>query len=494
MHGGVGSDDGVLGLVNQRDALAQGSCSSRELVDASIARHESTDSALNAVVGVRAEAARRESDESDARRAAGDVRSVLDGIPILLKDNMVQQGELTTCASRMLEGYHSPFDSTVVEKLQAAGAIVMGRTNMDEFAMGSSTENSIYDAAHNPWDLERTCGGSSGGSAAAVAARITAAALGSDTGGSIRQPASFCGVTGLKPTYGRVSRWGLVAFASSLDQIGCFTESAADAALVLETIAGHDPRDSTSIPEAVPDFSAALTGDIAGLTIGLPKECFDTSGADPHVLQSVRAGVSELEAAGAKVVEISLPHTQYGVAAYYLIATAEASSNLARFDGARYGHRAEGVRDLKEMYERSRSEGFGTEVKRRIMLGTYVLSAGYFDAYYKKAQQVRTLLRQDFETAFGQCDVVATPTSPEAAFKLGEKSEDPISMYLSDIYTVSANLAGIPGVSVPCGSKDGLPVGLQLLGRVLDEETVLRVADVFQRRTDYHAQRPQEFV
>jgi aspartyl-tRNA(Asn)/glutamyl-tRNA(Gln) amidotransferase subunit A len=406
---------------------------------------------------------------------------------------MVQRGEPTTCASRILEGYVSPFDATVVERLRDAGAILLGRTNMDEFAMGSSTEQSIYGPAHNPWDLTRTCGGSSGGSAAAVAAGITSVALGSDTGGSIRQPASFCGVTGIKPTYGRVSRWGLVAFASSLDQIGCFARSAADAAMLLGIIAGHDPRDSTSIPEPVPDYSAGLDGDVAGLTIGLPKEYFDASGGDPEILDCVRGGVAELEAAGAKVVEISLPHTRFGVAAYYLIANAEASSNLARFDGVRYGRRAEGVSDLDEMYERSRSEGFGPEVKRRIMLGTYVLSAGYFDAYYKKAQQVRTLLRQDFDAAFSQCDIVATPTSPEVAFRLGEKSEDPVSMYLSDIYTVSANLTGIPGISIPCGRKDGLPVGLQLLGRALDEQTLLRAADAFQRRSDHHLERPQEF-
>jgi aspartyl-tRNA(Asn)/glutamyl-tRNA(Gln) amidotransferase subunit A len=327
-----------------------------------------------------------------------------------------------------------------------------------------------------------------------VASGITGGALGSDTGGSIRQPAGFCGITGIKPTYGRVSRWGLVAYASSLDQIGCLTRTAADAALLLQVIAGHDARDSTSIPVPVPDYSAGLTGEVAGLTIGLPKECFETSGGDPEVLERVRSSVAELEAAGAKVVEVSLPHTRFGVAAYYLIATAEASSNLARFDGARYGRRAEGVTELNEMYERSRSEGFGAEVKRRVMLGTYVLSAGYFDAYYKKAQQVRTLLREDFDAAFSQCDVIATPTSPEVAFRIGEKSEDPIGMYLSDVYTVSANLAGIPGISIPCGSKAGMPVGLQLLGRVLDEQTLLRVADGFQRQSDYHLARPKDFA
>jgi aspartyl-tRNA(Asn)/glutamyl-tRNA(Gln) amidotransferase subunit A len=483
-----------VGLSQQRDMLAQGVCSARELVDAAIERSERFDAKLRAVVALRIDGARRDAAESDARRAAGELRSPLDGLPILLKDNIVARGEITTCASRILEGYVSPFDSTVVERLQAAGAILLGRTNMDEFAMGSSTENSIYGPTHNPWNLERICGGSSGGSAAAVASGITGGALGSDTGGSIRQPAGLCGITGIKPTYGRVSRWGLVAYASSLDQIGCLTRSAADAALMLQVIAGHDAKDSTSIPQPVPDYTAGLTGEVAGLTIGLPKECFEVSGGDPDVLARVRAGVAELEAAGAKVIEVTLPHTCYGVAAYYLIATAEASSNLARFDGARYGRRAPGVSDLNEMYERSRSEGFGAEVKRRIMLGTFVLSAGYFDAYYKKAQQVRTLLRGDFDAAFSQCDVIATPTSPEVAFPIGSKSEDPVGMYLSDIYTVSANLAGIPGISIPCGSAGGMPVGLQLLGRVLDEQTLLRVADGFQRRSDYHLARPKDFA
>lgn len=475
-------------LAAQRAALDAGSCSSSELVAASIARNEALASKLGAVVGVR-ESAAADAEASDSRRASGETLSPLDGVPVLLKDNMVQSGEPTTCASKILEGFVSPYDSTVVERLQAGGAVIIGRTNMDEFAMGSSTENSIHGPSHNPWDLSRTCGGSSGGSAAAVAAGIAPVALGSDTGGSIRQPASFCGVVGLKPTYGRVSRWGLVAYASSLDQIGCFTQSAADAAHVLQVIAGHDARDSTSIPEPVPDYAAALGRDVEGLRIGLPKECFEEEGADPAVLERVRAGVAELEAAGAKIVEVSLPHTRYGVAAYYLVATAEASSNLARFDGSRYGRRAQGVKSLGEMYERSRSEGFGAEVKRRILLGTYVLSAGYFDAYYKKAQQVRTLLRRDFEAAYEQCDVLATPTSPEVAFELGSKNDDPIAMYLSDVYTVSANLVGVPGISVPCGLANGLPVGLQLLGNVLQEETLFRVADAYQRRTDHHLQR-----
>ncbi len=370
--------------------------------------------------------------------------------------------------------------------------MIVGRTNLDEFAMGSSTENSAFGPSRNPWDLSRTPGGSSGGSAAAVAAGIVPLAFGSDTGGSIRQPAACTGIVGLKPTYGRVSRWGLVAFASSLDQIGPLTRTAADCAIALGAVAGHDARDSTSIPEAVPDYRAALTGDVSGLVLGMPREYFETKGADPAVLDCVHAAVSDLEKAGAKVREVSLPHTKYGIAAYYLIAPAEASSNLARYDGVRYGHRAANPRDLADLYHRTRSEGFGAEVKRRILLGTYVLSAGYYDAYYRKAQQVRTLLRRDFEEAFRGCDAVVAPTAPEVAFRIGEKADDPLSMYLSDVYTVTANLAGIPAISVPCGFVRGLPVGLQILGPLLGEATVLRVADAWQRRSDFHLQRPPE--
>lgn len=387
-------------LEAQRAALEASELSSVELVSAALARAEAEGRSLGAVVGLRAEAALVEAAESDARRRAGEIRSPLDGTPVLLKDNMVMQGEPTTCASRILEPFVSPYDGAAAERLQAAGAIILGRANMDEFAMGATTENSIFGPARNPWDPERTCGGSSGGSAAAVAAGVTGFALGSDTGGSIRQPASFCGVVGMKPSYGRVSRWGLVAFASSLDQIGPFTHTAREAAWVLEAISGHDPRDSTSLPEKSPGLVSALTGDVSGLRIGLPKEYFVEDGADSGVVEAVRQGVAELESAGAKVVEVSLPHTPYVVSAYYLVATAEASSNLARYDGARFGRRAEGVGDLDSMYRRSRSEGFGDEVKRRILLGTYVLSAGYFDAYYRKAQQVRTLVRSDFERAF----------------------------------------------------------------------------------------------
>lgn len=477
-------------LEDQHSGLDEGRVSSRELVARALERAEGAGARLNAVVGVRPEAALAEARASDARRAAGEVSSPLDGTPVLLKDNMVLRGEPTTCASRILDSFVSPYDSTIAERLRAAGAVVIGRTNMDEFAMGSSTENSIFGPARNPWDETRSCGGSSGGSAAAVASGITGYALGSDTGGSIRQPGSFCGVVGMKPTYGRVSRFGLVAFASSLDQIGPFTHSVRECAWVLDAISGHDPRDSTSLPEPPLRLGPALTGDVSGVRIGLPKQYFVEDGTDPEVLSAVRAGLAELESAGAKLVEVELPHTPYVVSTYYLVATAEASSNLARYDGARYGRRAAGVGDVDEMYRRSRSEGFGDEVKRRVLLGTYVLSAGYFDAYYKKAQQVRTLVRRDFERAFEACDLIAGPTYPEVAFELGAKLDDPVSMYLGDIYTVSANLAGLPGLSLPCGEARGMPVGLQLVGPALDEATLLRVADGFQQRTDHHLRTP----
>jgi aspartyl-tRNA(Asn)/glutamyl-tRNA(Gln) amidotransferase subunit A len=481
-------------LAELRAALDGGRTSAAQLVEQSLARAAELEPTLHAFVRLRADAARAEARDSDARRARGEVRSPLDGVPVAIKDNLVRSGEPTTCASRILEGFVSPYDATAVSKLAAAGAIAIGSTNLDEFAMGSSTENSAFGPSRNPWNPARTPGGSSGGSAAAVAAGIVPIAFGSDTGGSIRQPASFCGVVGVKPTYGRVSRWGLVAFASSLDQVGVFARSAADAAAALEVICGHDPRDSTSLPEPAPNLVSALSGDVSGLVVGLPREYFATDGADPAVLGAVRGAVAELEAAGAKVREVALPHTPHAVAAYYLIATAEASSNLARYDGVRYGHRASGARSLTEMYLRTRSEGFGAEVKRRIILGTYVLSAGYYDAYYRKAQQVRTLLRRDFEAAFRGCDVIATPTCPEVAFEIGAKSGDPVRMYLSDVYTVSANLAGLPGVSLPCGSEGGLPIGLQLLAPPLDEATLLRAADAYQRRTRHHLARPPELA
>jgi aspartyl-tRNA(Asn)/glutamyl-tRNA(Gln) amidotransferase subunit A len=479
-------------LAELRRALDAGETTASDLVASALQRAATQGEALRAFVGLRESAARAEAQAADRRRAAGEPLSALDGIPVALKDNLVRAGEPTSCGSRILEGFVSPYDATVVERLVAAGAVAIGRTNLDEFAMGSSTEHSRFGSTRNPWDPECTPGGSSGGSAAAVAAGIVPVALGSDTGGSIRQPASFCGVVGVKPTYGRVSRWGLVAYASSLDQIGVFARTAADAAQVLELICGHDPRDSTSVPEPPPQLLSALTGDVSGLVVGLPTEYFALPGADPAVLDAVRAAVAELEAAGAEVREVSLPHTEFAVAAYYLIATAEASSNLARYDGIRYGHRAAGARDLTDLYCRSRSEGFGEEVKRRIVLGTYVLSAGYYDAYYRKAQQVRTLLRRDFEQAFRDCDVIATPTAPEVAFRLGDRLEDPLRMYLGDVYTVSANLAGLPGISLPCGTRDGLPIGLQLLAAPLGEATLLRAADAYQRRTRHHELRPKD--
>ena len=481
-----------LGTLRElREALDGGEVDARTLVERSLARAGAL-APLNAFTRLRSEAALAEAEACDARRARGERRGALDGIPVAIKDNLVMRGEPTHCASRILEGFVSPYDSTAVERLREAGAIVVGATNLDEFAMGSSTENSAFGPTRNPWDPERAPGGSSGGSAAAVAAGAVPLALGSDTGGSIRQPAALCGVLGVKPTYGRVSRWGLVAFASSLDQVGVFARGADEAALALEALCGHDPRDSTSLPEPAPELARALTGDVSGLVVGLPREYFEAEGADPAVIARVRAAAAELEAAGAKLREVSLPHTRYAIATYYLIATAEASSNLARYDGVRYGRRAAGAEGLGELYLRSRSEGFGAEVQRRIVLGTYVLSAGYYDAYYRKAQQVRTLLRRDFEAAFRACDVIATPTTPEVAFPLGEKSGDPLRMYLSDVYTVSANLAGLPGVSLPCGAHAGLPVGLQLLAPALDEATLLRAADAYQRRTGHHLARPPE--
>jgi aspartyl-tRNA(Asn)/glutamyl-tRNA(Gln) amidotransferase subunit A len=479
-------------VAEARAALDAGRERSVALVERALERADRLAPRLHAFLHLRRDAVLREAREADARRARGETRSLLDGIPIALKDNIVQAGEPAGCGSRILEGYVSPFDATVVARLRAAGALILGRTNMDEFAMGSSTENSAYGPTHNPWEPSRSPGGSSGGSAAAVAAGIVCAALGSDTGGSIRQPAAFTGVAGMKPTYGRVSRYGLVAYASSLDQIGPIARTAQDCAWILDAISGHDRRDSTSLPEPSLRSREGLDGEVSGLVIGLPREYLSGEGASPGVLERVREAVAVLEAAGAKTKEVSLPLTRHAIAAYYLIATAEASSNLARFDGARYGRRAADARNLTDMYERTRSEGFGAEVKRRILLGTYVLSAGYYDAYYRKAQKVRTRLRRDFERAFEGCDILATPTAPEPAFPLGERAADPLRMYLSDVYTVSANLAGLPGISLPCGFVEGLPAGLQLLGRPLEDAAVLRVAEAYQRRTDHHLQAPPE--
>lgn len=430
----------------------------------------------------------------DAQIAKGEKVGALAGVPVAIKDNHVIKGEACTCSSKILEGFRGTYDATVIERLRAAGAVFLGRTNLDEFAMGSSTENSAYRTTKNPWDTARVPGGSSGGSAAAVAARMAPISLGSDTGGSIRQPAAFCGVLGLKPTYGRVSRFGLIAFASSLDQIGPFATTAKDSALVLQTISGKDQFDSTCVDQPVPDYVAGLGKSLKGLRIGLPKEYF-IKGLDSEVEKSIREAVKTLQSFGATVKEISLPHTEYCLAVYYILAPSEASSNLSRFDGVRYGYRAPNTSNLLEIYEKSRGEGFGPEVKRRIMLGAYALSAGYYEAYYGKAQKVRTLIKQDFDKAFQEVDVIATPTTPTAAFKPGEKVQDPLAMYLSDIFTISCNLAGLPGLSIPCGmTATNLPIGLQLLGKPFDEGTLLAVAHQYEQVTDWNRRSPDKRV
>jgi len=468
-----------------------GELSAEEIVEAYIERIQAVDGQVGAYLTVTAAEARERARKLDARRKAGDTDlGPLAGVPIAIKDNICTQGIRTTCASRILENFVPPYDATVVSRLQAAGAIIIGKTNLDEFAMGSSTENSAFQVTRNPWDLSRVPGGSSGGSAAAVAADLCAAALGSDTGGSIRQPAALCGVVGLKPTYGAVSRYGLVAFASSLDQIGPITKDVADAALLLSVIAGHDRRDSTSHPDADRLQRIQLSGDasLSGARVGVPREYF-AQGVEPGVRQAVEEAIAKLRELGATVDEVSLPHTEYALDAYYIVATAEASSNLARYDGVRYGLRAE-ADSLLEMYLRTRQQGFGLEVKRRIMLGTYALSAGYYDAYYKKAQQVRTLVIRDFEAAFRRFDVLVAPTSPTVAWGLGERVEDPLAMYMADILTLPANLAGLPAISIPCGLSQGLPVGLQIIGRHFDEPTVLRVAYAYEKATQHHQARP----
>jgi aspartyl-tRNA(Asn)/glutamyl-tRNA(Gln) amidotransferase subunit A len=459
-----------------------------EVTRAHLERIESVDPSVNAFLTVTREAALAQAADADARHAAGAPRGPLDGVPIALKDVLCTRGIRTTCGSRILERFVPPYDATAVTRLLDAGAVILGKTNLDEFAMGSSTENSAFFPTRNPWDLTRVPGGSSGGSAAAVAAGMAVAALGTDTGGSIRQPAAFCGDVGLKPTYGRVSRYGLIAFASSLDQIGPLARDVEDAAIVLGAIAGHDPLDSTSVDVPVPDYRAYLGHDIKGLRIGIPDEYF-VEGLDPEVEAAVRAAIRVLEGLGAHAQPVSLPHTEYGLAAYYLIAPAEASSNLARYDGVKYGLRVPRARDLIDMYSKTRSAGFGAEVKRRVMLGTYALSAGYYDAYYGKAQRVRTLVRRDFDRAFERVDVIAAPTTPGVAFKFGEK-EDPLQMYLNDVFTIPGNLSGLPGVSLPGGfTMSGLPIGLQLLGRAFEEAGLLRVAHAYERATEWHARR-----
>ncbi|MDH4100534.1 MAG: Asp-tRNA(Asn)/Glu-tRNA(Gln) amidotransferase subunit GatA [Nitrospirota bacterium] len=472
------------------ELLKKREVSSREITQSVLDRISAVDTTVGAFLHVEPEKALQEADEVDKTIRGGGHVTPLTGIPVAIKDNLNAEGLPTTCASKILKGFRPPYDATVVHRLKQNGAVTVGKLNMDEFAMGSSTENSAYQKTRNPWDTERIPGGSSGGSAASVAADECIAALGSDTGGSIRQPASCCGVVGLKPTYGRVSRYGLVAFASSLDQIGPLTKDVTDAALMMNVIAGHDHRDSTSANVKSPDYTRCLEVDMKGKVIGIPKEYF-IEGMDREVEQSVRGAIKVLEGLGAEVKEISLPHTDYAVATYYILATAEASSNLARYDGVKYGHRTEHSKDLVEMYMKSRAEGFGPEVKRRIMLGTYVLSSGYYDAYYRKAQQVRTLIKQDFDDVFGDVDLIVTPTAPTPAFKFGEKTKDPLQMYLSDIFTISVNLAGVPGISVPCGyTSAGLPIGLQIIGKHFDEETVLQAAYSYEQSSGIESRKP----
>ena len=470
------------------DMLTKGECTSEELVNALLARIESMDDQIQAYVSLDAETAIQQARHADERRQAGESGSLL-GIPVGMKDVLNVEGQPCTCASKILQGYTAPYNATPVQQLRDLGAICMGRLNMDEFAMGSSTESSMYKVTRNPWNLECVPGGSSGGSAAAIVAGEALGTLGSDTGGSIRQPASFCGCVGLKPTYGRVSRYGLTAYASSLDQVGPITKDVRDAALLLKAISGHDPMDSSSVDLDVPDYEVALTGDVKGMKLGLPKEYF-VDGMDPEVEKAVRQAVETCKELGAEVVDVSLPHTPYAIGCYYVIATAEASANLARFDGVRYGARVEGD-DPIDMYMKTRAAGFGTEVKRRIILGTYVLSSGYYDAYYLRAQKVRTLIRNDFEKAFETCDALITPVAPTAAYKVGEISDDPLQMYLGDIFTVTANLAGICGISLPCGfTPSKLPIGMQILGPSFKEENILKAAYAYEQATEWHKERP----
>lgn len=468
--------------------LASGEYSSVELTQVHLDRIKRLDPSYNSYITVTEDAALASAQQADAQRAAGNA-SALTGIPIAQKDLFCTKGVRTTCASKILDNFIAPYDATIVSKFNEAGAVCLGKTNMDEFAMGSSNENSAYGVVRNPWDTNAVPGGSSGGSAAAVAARLTPGSTGSDTGGSIRQPAALCGVTGLKPTYGRVSRWGMIAYASSLDQAGPFARSAEDCAFLLNAMAGFDPKDSTSIDRAVPDYRADLSNSLQGLRIGLPKEYF-TDSLDAGVQQVIQNAISEYEKLGATVKEISLPHSELAIPAYYVIAPAEASSNLSRFDGVRFGHRCDNPEDLMDLYKRSRAEGFGREVKRRIIAGTYALSEGYYDAYYLKAQRLRRMIKNDFVAALNDVDVIMGPTTPTPAFNIGEKSNDPMSMYLGDIYTISANLAGLPGISIPCGFVNERPVGLQIMGNYFDESRLLNIAHQYQLHTDWHQQAP----
>jgi aspartyl-tRNA(Asn)/glutamyl-tRNA(Gln) amidotransferase subunit A len=479
----------ALGAVELRRRVVSREVSCEEVARAHLDRIAAADPAVDAFLAVTADRALDRARALDARLRADDAAPALAGVPLAVKDVLHIEGLPTTCASRILEGYRPPFTATAVERLEAAGAIVVGKTNMDEFAMGSSTENSAYRPTRNPWDPARVPGGSSGGSAVAVAARMAAVALGTDTGGSIRQPAAFCGVVGLKPTYGRVSRYGLVAFGSSLDQVGPLARSVEDVALAAAPLFGPDPHDATSVTRPAGDLRSAVSRDAAGLRVGVPR-AFLERGVEPGTMARFEEALAALASAGAILVDVELPHLRYAVAAYYLVATAEASSNLARYDGVRFGLREGGDADLRSLYGRTRDAGFGPEVKRRIILGTFALSSGYYDAYYLRAQKVRALIRRDFDRAFEACDAVATPTTPSPAFRLGEKTSDPLQMYLEDIFTVPANLAGLPALSLPCGLASGLPVGLQLLGRPFDEETLLRAGAAYQRLTRHHELAP----
>jgi aspartyl-tRNA(Asn)/glutamyl-tRNA(Gln) amidotransferase subunit A len=480
-----------LDIERLKASIARRELTAQAITESALDAAEKLNETLNAFLQIDRAGAAKRAREVDERVERGQMlEGALAGIPIAIKDNICVRGLQTSCGSRILGPYHPPYDATVIERLRAAGAVIIGKTNCDEFAMGSSNENSAFGPVRNPWDTARVPGGSSGGSAAAVAAQIVPVALGSDTGGSIRQPASMCGVIGIKPTYGRVSRYGLVAFGSSLDQVGVFARNARDAATTLGVIAGRDPSDATTADVPVPDYAAELTGDIRRARLGVPRALFG-EGLDAEVRAAVERAIEAYRELGADIVEIELPHAKYAIAVYYIIATAEASSNLARYDGVRYGFRAEEAETLGEMYRRTREEGFGTEVKRRIMLGTFVLSAGYYDAYYRKAQQARALIKEDFRRAFERCDAIITPTAPTPAFLLGEKVDDPLSMYLNDVYTTTANLVGIPGISVPCGlSSTGLPIGFQLVGRHWEEGTILRLAHAYEQSWPLTARPP----
>ena len=481
-----------MAIAEWRQQLQRGEVSARELTDHHLARIEAVDSSVHAFLEVTADRARADADRFDEARAAGEDLPPLAGVPIAIKDNLCTKGIRTTCSSRMLESFVPPYESTVTDRLWRSGAVLIGKTNLDEFAMGGSTETSAFGPTANPWNTGYVPGGSSGGSAAAVAAGECMASLWSDTGGSIRQPASFCGVVGLKPTYGRVSRYGLVAFASSLDQVGPFATSVSDAAELLQAIAGEDPRDSTCLKAPVPNYREVLGRSVSGLRIGVVRECFDQEGLDPQVKASVLAAADLLQSLGAELVEVSCPRFNDGIATYYVIAPSEASANLARYDGVKYGFRAEDASSLASMTARSRAEGFGSEVQRRILIGTYALSAGYVDAYYRKAQQVRTLIRGDFETAFASVDVLLTPTAPSTAFAAGTHADDPLAMYLADLLTIPANLAGLPAINVPCGfDSEGLPIGVQLICNVLEEPLLLQVAHQYEQSADVMSRRPE---